>query len=295
MLPERPETIRSAQNPRFRWLAEQITQPRARRREASIWLEGERLVEAMLLLLNTPSTEPGPTWTPICLVLQADLADTLSAQPRWRQLFGLCLEAPIILDASRFQQVSQMETPPGIGLLARRADPSPHGITPAGDLLLLDRLQDPGNIGTVLRTGAAAGLKRAWLLAGTAEAYSPKALRAGMGAQLGMWVEEGIRSEDLADRLAAEQLRPVLTLAPGAGVSSLYAEELAGEVLSLPTGLVWCLGQEGSGLSEALLSLPNAIRLSIPQATGPCVESLNVSAAAAVCLFERRRLLSIDR
>lgn len=286
-----PDPIRSPQNPRFRALADLIGQPRVRRREGLVWLEGDRLIHALLQTIRQGRYQ-GVQWQPVCLVMRADRAEATLMSDDIRQLAGLCEEDLLILDAQRFQQVSPLEYSPGLGLVARQVRSDPPEFAAEGDLIVLDRLQDPGNVGTLLRTAAAAGLQRAWLLEGTAEAYSPKALRAGMGAQLGLRIEEGLSAADLARRLVEGGIRPVLTLAPGDGIQSLYSPSLAETVWSQESPLAWCMGQEGSGLSPAILALPHAVRVTIPQAEGPFVESLNVAAAAAVCLFERRRFQS---
>ncbi|OWT65481.1 TrmH family RNA methyltransferase [Candidimonas nitroreducens] len=142
------------------------------------------------------------------------------------------------------------------------------------DCLWLDRVQDPGNVGTLLRTAAAAGVGQAYLSPGCAAAWSPKVLRSAQGAHFAMAIHEHVD-------LAAERARlavPLLATSLQDGVS-LYAR-------ALPGRCAWLFGNEGRGVDPALLQLAD-LRVFIPQAAG--VESLNVSAAAAVCLFEQRR------
>lgn len=140
--------------------------------------------------------------------------------------------------------------------------------------LWLDRVQDPGNVGTLLRTAAAAGIQRAFLSRGCAFAWSPKALRAGQGAQFSMQIHEDCDLLSLQARLDMPMLVTTLDQA-----QSLYEA-------SLPQACAWVFGNEGQGVSEALLSLAD-LRLRIPQSS--FVESLNVAASAAICLFEQRR------
>ena len=144
-----------------------------------------------------------------------------------------------------------------------------------GDTLLLDGVQDPGNVGTILRTAAAAGVKDVYLSAGAASVWSPKALRAGMGAQFGLTVFEDV---DLASVIKDSTVPVYATSLEGS--SSLYGKDLSGAG-------AWLFGNEGAGVSPELLRLCQDNLILIPQTPG--VESLNVAAAAAVCLFEQRR------
>jgi TrmH family RNA methyltransferase len=140
--------------------------------------------------------------------------------------------------------------------------------------LWLDRVQDPGNVGTLLRTAAAAGVGHAYLSPGCAAAWSSKVLRSAQGAHFAMAIYEHVD-------LAAERARLAVPLLATSlqGGASLYAREL-------PRRCAWLFGNEGRGVDPALLQLAD-LRVFIPQAER--VESLNVAAAAAVCLFEQRR------
>jgi len=145
----------------------------------------------------------------------------------------------------------------------------------AVDAVFLGGLQEPGNVGTIIRTAAAAGVRHVAASADTAYLWSPKVLRAGMGAHFGLALHEGVAPEDLAEAFAGERLA-----ADARGGADLYAESWGAG----PT--VWMMGAEGAGLSEAALAAAER-RLFIP--IEPGVESLNVGAAAAICLFEQRR------
>ncbi len=250
--------IASAQNPRFRELLSLAESPRSRR-EAGLWVEGRRMVDAaraagcsIRVLVATPET-----------AVEAEAA------------FGL---EPCVVAAPLFKRLSLVASPQGIAAWVAR--PEAQDLDPRRDLLLLDRLQDPGNVGTLLRTAAAAGIGQVVLLSGSTEAHSPKALRAGMGAQFGLSIHEGLDWQELSTIFDVPWVATVAPDHPGA--QSLYAASLEAH-----PALVWCMGQEGQGLSAELLSHPRAWHLTIPQSNA--VESLNVAAAAAVCLFERRR------
>lgn len=138
----------------------------------------------------------------------------------------------------------------------------------------LDRVQDPGNVGTLLRTAAAAGIGDAYLSPGCASAWSPKVLRSAQGAHFVMAIHEQVNLLQLHARLAIPLLATALDDA-----SSLYAT-------ALPKACAWLLGNEGQGVDAALLALADK-RVFIPQVAN--VESLNVAVAAGVCMFEQRR------
>jgi TrmH family RNA methyltransferase len=206
----------------------------------------------------------------------------------------------LALDAALFAYVSGVESPQGIGLVIEQvgqAAPVPAGL----DILVLDGLQDPGNMGSMIRTAVAAGVGQVLLTEGSTEAFSPKALRAGAGAQFLVPVREGLFPEVLAQDLIAQGYTIALTLPPGAaGVADLYSPEVA-QRLKSPAPIAWVLGQEGQGVSPAwqvtqvsdkspaspILPLGQTLRITIPHDLQ--VESLNVTAAAAVVLFERLR------
>lgn len=173
-----------------------------------------------------------------------------------------------------FAQLSPVDAP--LGVLALIDLPQP-AMPPQLDdsVLVLDGVQDPGNLGSILRTAAAAGLDEVLLGAGCAQAWSPRVLRAGMGAHFALRIHERVELPAALDGFAG----PVLATVPGADAGNLYELDLA-------RPLAWLFGGEGQGLSPALLARADQ-RVRIPLAAG--VESLNVGAAAAVCLFEQVR------
>jgi TrmH family RNA methyltransferase len=139
---------------------------------------------------------------------------------------------------------------------------------------LLDAVQDAGNVGTLLRTAAAAGVRDVLLGPGCAGVWTPRVLRAAQGAHFGLRIREQV---DLADFLENYPGNSVATVARAG--QSLYA-------LDLKSPAAWLFGNEGSGLAPALIAAART-RATIPLAAG--TESLNVAAAAAICLFEMRR------
>lgn len=200
----------------------------------------------------------------------------LAVEQELQQLAAALLKTECIaLSPTLMRQLSQVEQNQGVGLLVS---------TPVYDeqarisenCVYLDRVQDPGNVGTLLRTAAAAGIKQVYLSPGCAWAWSQKALRSGQGAQFALQIHESIASDDFIQRLTIPMYTTALEQA-----QSLYEVAFASQV-------AWVFGNEGQGVAPELLTAAQQ-RVFIPQA--PQVESLNVAAAAAVCLFEQRRQL----
>lgn len=183
------------------------------------------------------------------------------------------LTQSIALSAALSKGLSHVPQGQGVFFLVRAPMPTlPSSIS--GSSLWLDRVQDPGNVGTLLRTAAAAGISAAYLSAGCAAAWSPKVLRSGQGAHFVMRIYENVNLVRAAGRLDVPLLVTALEDA-----EPLYDEPLPGQA-------AWVAGNEGAGVAPELLALASR-RVFIPQM--PEVESLNVAAAMAVCLFEQVR------
>ncbi|HEY0879766.1 MAG TPA: RNA methyltransferase [Zeimonas sp.] len=258
-----PRAIASASNERFRRLLALVGSSRERTRAGVVVLEGVHLLQAW-------SQRFGPDATPIELyAARRGIADPEIAQ--WLARHGA---RAVVLEDRLFDRASGVEH--GAGLLA--IVPLPEGRLPdriEDDAVYLDRLQDPGNVGTVLRSCAAVGVGRVLCAPGTAACWSPKVLRAAMGAHFRLEIHEGI---DAAELRARCRIAVVATGAAAAG--SLYDADLRAPTL-------WLLGNEGQGLGSTLKAWPDARRVSIPQSDA--VESLNVGVAAALCLYEQWR------
>lgn len=175
--------------------------------------------------------------------------------------------------------VSPVETPSGVLALIDlpqaeeivRSD----ALVFADTLVVLDGVQDPGNLGTILRSAAAAGVRDVLLTEGCAQAWAPKVLRAGMGAHFALRIHE--HADALA--LLAGFPGPKLATALAPGARPLYE-------LELDRPVAWMFGAEGQGLSAHLLRAADCL-VTIPMAGA--IESLNVGAAVAICLFEQFR------
>jgi len=253
------KVVTSRDNPVFKDLRELARDARRQKREARAVLDGPHLVAAAL--------DHG---------LMPDLVAVSESAAALPEVVSLLARAPgvtiLSLRDALFREVSELATP--LGILARIAIPVVPNDLPAGDCLLLDAVQDAGNVGTLLRTAAAAGVRDVLLGPGCAGAWTPRVLRAAQGAHFVLTIREQV---DLAGFLKQYAGVPVATVARDG--QSLYDLDLA-----QPTA--WLCGNEGAGLAPELVELARQ-RATIPLAAGS--ESLNVAAAAAVCLFEMRR------
>jgi TrmH family RNA methyltransferase len=250
--------ISSRDNPIFKRLKKLADSARARRAARMTLLDGEHLLTAYLDAGGQPRT----------LVRAASFAaDRLAPQAR---------RAPqakrVVLPDALIAELAPVATPTGVLAEAAWLDPAPLPATPL--VVVLEDIQDPGNLGAMLRTGAAAGATLAVLSPGCHDPWSPKALRGGQGAQFVLPLQRGA---DLAAWLQAFAGRSV-ALAPG-GTENLYAQDCTGA-----TALV--VGNEGAGLREATARAATArVRIPMPGR----MESLNASAALAAAAFEAVR------
>jgi RNA methyltransferase, TrmH family len=202
-------------------------------------------------------------------------AQAVLSQSAWQQgaLQNLARAAPrvaVVADAL-FAALSALPSPAAIGYLLDV--PAAQALQPAAASVVLDRVQDAGNVGSILRSAAALGVHQVLALKGTAVLWSPKVLRAGMGAHFALRLLEGLEEADLA----ALQV-PLVATSSHAGTQLPLAV--------LPRPCAWVLGHEGQGVAASLLARC-ALQVRIPQPGGE--ESLNVAAAAAVCLYESVR------
>lgn len=253
--------ITSADNPHYKSLKKLSGSARERRKVGRTIIDGIHLFECLARYNVEPEL----------VVLRAG-SEGKAEVIRCRSFFPSV--RTLVLSETLFDALSPVETP--VGLLAVIAVPvSEMAVSTAA--VLLENIQDPGNLGALLRTAAAAGIDAAYLSSGCTEAWSPKALRAGMGAQFALALFE---NENLAT--VAQNYQSVVATQLDAD-TSLYNVDLRGSVAFL-------FGNEGAGVTHELAMTANH-RIKIPMPGG--VESLNVAAAAAVCLFERVRQLTL--
>lgn len=180
---------------------------------------------------------------------------------------------PLLLEDVVFAQCVSVVTPTGIAAVVNTPI-TPLATPPIGACLMLEGIQDPGNLGTLLRSAAASGLTQALLSPDCADAWAPRTLRAGQGAQFLLSVYERI---DLLEVAAAYSGRILAAAAQG---QQAYSDA------NLTGAVAFLIGNEGAGLSPALQSVAHE-RVSIPMTAG--VESLNAAVAGSILMFERQR------
>ena len=256
--------VESRNNPLYRELRRLAASSRERRTRGLCLLEGEKLVRSGLSALGSLPT----------LVFTPDSVETESA----REFIGESPRSAVVLLGGRlFRDLSSFKTPSGLMAVA----PIPVSRSDDGDLLLIDGVQDPGNLGMILRSAAAAGTRRVLLSDDSADAWSPKVLRAGMGAHFRLSLQQGLPLPEEAERFGGE----VMVL-HHRGAQSLYETDLTASPLAL------AVGSEGRGVSEALLRrCDRTVAIPMPGWDEP----LNAAAAVAVCLFEMVRQRAASR
>lgn len=260
------KSISSRDNPFYKELKQLAASSQTRRKAGRSLLDGVHLCDAYLQHVGTPL---------LCLV-----SETSQRNGEVLPIFSKCDVAGvhcIVFPDSLFAALSQVEH--GIGLLFIIDTPRP---TSTGELrrsaVVLDNVQDPGNLGSILRSAAAAGIEQVYCSAGTASAWSPKVLRAGMGAHFMLEIFEGT---DLVELVGNSRL-PVIATSSHA-TQRLYDVDLKGPV-------AWLFGHEGQGVAPELLEQATH-QIAIPHLGA--VESLNVAASAAICFFEQVRQKSV--
>lgn len=161
----------------------------------------------------------------------------------------------------------------GVDVMAVIDIPRPTLSTISTDCLILDGIQDAGNAGTLLRTASAVGITTIITTPNTTHLWSPKVLRAGMGANFALEIYEQIPHNDILDKVKT----------PLYATSSHTDKVIYDHDLTHP--VAWVLGHEGQGVSDVFLN--NAIPITLPQPNGQ--ESLNVGVAGSVCFYEMLR------
>ena len=260
------KSITSADNPRYKALHRLVQSSQERRKSGLSVLDGIHLVEAYRAHVGLPQQ---------LVVSRQGLAD-----PEVRAMLDTMGKIePVLLGDALYKGLSTVVAPTGVIAVVKTPQPQPI----PRDLdacVMLEDLQDPGNLGSILRTCAAAGIRYVLLSKGSVQAWSPRALRSGMGAHFMLQIHE---RTDL--QAAARAFSGTVVAAVARAPRILYDADLCGRIALL-------LGNEGGGLSRQLLESAD-MEIAIPMPGG--AESLNVAAAAAVCLFERVRQLSAGR
>jgi TrmH family RNA methyltransferase len=256
------KSVTSRDNPFYKELKSLAASSQARRKAGRTLLDGVHLCQSWLELRGAPAH---------CVVSEDALHN-----PEVADIVARCesLRAHVTaLPDALFGAISQVEH--GVNLLFLVETPVP--VQPAAmtvSAVLLDGVQDPGNVGSILRSAAAAGITQVFCSAGTAFCWSPKVLRAAMGAHFVLEIFENVDLGALIDASGISVL-----------AMSGYAEQKLWQV-DLRGPVAWLLGHEGQGVADDLMGRATH-QVVIPHAGR--VESLNVAAAGAICFFEQLR------
>ena len=243
--------VTSRDNPLVKELRKLSQESTAYRKHGRVWLEGDHLCRAAL----------ARGLKPVLAVFSESYWPLAQAECAQAAIKNIVIADALLPEISALESPAQMgfviELPPGVPLL------------PGAASVILDRVQDAGNVGSILRSAAAFGFTQIIALKGTAALWSPKVLRAGMGAHFGLRLVEGAT----LDALHALTV-PIVVTSSHQG-SFLHQQKL-------PKPCAWAMGHEGQGVSDELMALAS-LQVRIDQPGGE--ESLNVASAAAICLY----------
>lgn len=243
-------TITSRDNPLIKDLRKLAQDSTAYRKQQRVWLEGDHLCRAAQVR-----------------GVQVDMlvfSETFWASP----LVAIDINAPkvVVIPDALFASVSGLESPAQMAAVV--ALPVAPLLKPGVPTVVLDRVQDAGNVGSIVRSACAFGFQQVVALKGSAAIWAPKVVRAGMGAHFGLHLVEGVDADSLA----------------GLSVPMVVTSSHQGDYLHqacLPWPCAWVFGHEGQGISPVVQELAqHHVRIGQPGGE----ESLNVAAAAAICL-----------
>ena len=245
-----PQLVSSRENALLKDLRRLAQDSTAYRKQARVWIEGDHLCRAALAHGLKPAL--------------AVFSETF--WPQARTEWATAAVKTVLVADGLFAGLSGLESPAPMAFVIDL--PAAPPLDPQAASVILDRVQDAGNVGAILRSAGAFGFRQVIALKGTAALWSPKVLRAGMGAHFGLRLLESVEP-DVLDGLAV----PILT------TSSHYGDFL--HQAKLPWPCAWALGHEGQGVGDQVGSRSSqAVRIAQPGGE----ESLNVACAAAICL-----------
>ncbi len=250
--------ITSRDNPIFKQLKKFADNTKERRIEGKTLLDGVHLIESYMQTFGLPD-----------VLIIPEGKSSVEATGLIQELTDV---STVMLPTLMFSELTPVTSSTGILALVKIPQlPVPEV---QSLVLMLEDIQDPGNLGSMLRTAVAAGVQVAYLSTGCTDAWSPKALRGGQGAQFVLPIVE---RADLMAELAAFN--------GNSFAMAMQGEDLYLQDLSQATAFV--IGNEGNGLRKQTIAAASKA-ITIPMAENS-VESLNAGAATAVCLFECRR------
>ena len=245
-----PVLVRSRDNALLKRLRRLAEQPTAYRKLGQFWIEGEHLCQAALARGAVPQ-----------MVVFSE-----SFYPLAPALLRQAAAACVVMADDLFADIGALASPAAFGFVM--AVPAAVPLLADAPTVVLDRIQDAGNVGSILRSASAFGFVQVLALSGTAALWSPKVLRSAMGAHFALRLHEGLEPVDVT-RLGL----PLVVTSSHAGVLLQQA--------ALPRPYAWVFGHEGQGVSTEMSHAASlAVRINQPGGE----ESLNVAAAAAICL-----------
>mgnify|MGYP002393105681 CR=1 FL=1 len=257
--------ISSRQHPFYKKMLKLQASSTYRQTEKLALLDGVHLVESYLACGGMP--------------LSLIISESGSQIQEIRHIINQTKAVPALdswaLSDALFKHISSVKTPVGIlALIQVPAHPSVGRIRDCSFGVMLETIQDPGNLGSILRSAAAASVSDVFLSADCTDCWSPRTLRAGMGAHFHLRLHEDIDLIKLTGEYGGEV------------VAATMRDAVSVYTANLQEPIIFAFGNEGNGLSEELLKqIDRRIKIVMPGK----IESLNVAAAAAVCLFEHVR------
>ncbi|TDI72791.1 MAG: RNA methyltransferase [Betaproteobacteria bacterium] len=258
------ECITSRKNPIFKRLVKLEESTKKRRVCGLTILDGAHLINSYYAKLGVPkcliSNESGCKNKEIKQLLILEESEAVDV---------------FVLSDALFHEISPVKTPTGIIALVDIPNPRDIPVRKSERFcVLLESIQDPGNLGSILRSAAVAGVCDAYLSEGCADAWSPKTLRAAMGAHFMLRIYEQSNLVKVIQKFKGKVIATTLKTN-----KSLYKTHLSGPI-------AFAFGNEGIGLSDVVRQAASE-QVAIPMVNK--TESLNVAAAAAICLFEKVR------
>ena len=246
--------ITSKNNPSLKTLQGLLSESRLRKKHQQTVLEGTHLLQNLLASHLTP--------------VQVIISDSSHTYPEIAELLSALKDTPVLtVSDGLYKQLRTLGT--SLPIMAIIDTPMPAIAPVTSDCLIIDGVQDTGNLGTLLRTAAATGFHKVLCTTTTASAWSPKTLRAGMAAHFSLTIYEQLDATSILTNVKV----------PLFATSSHAKDTIFAHDLRAPLALV--MGNEGQGVQPALLTVATTIAL--PQLGQ---ESLNVAVAGSICLYE---------
>ncbi len=256
------QKITSAQNSLIKISQKLAHSGQERRKKNKIVLDGIHLVQEIIKTNNTQNIDH--LFYSIEGLQNKEIASLIQkVNPK------KCVEVPQTL----MTKIAPTKTPTGILAIAQKPAPSP--LKNEKFIMLLDQIQDPGNLGTIFRTGVSLGVEAFFCATGTVEVWHPKVLRAAQGAHFYTKIFDNFKLETIKTIFDG----PVYGLFLDPTAKHIFQTDLKGKIAI-------CLGNEGQGISPEVAQICDK-KIYIPMQQN--FESLNVGIASGICCAEKMR------